>query len=428
MNELIFIAQVFFISCATLAALYAGKHALISLICLQCVLANVFVLKEITLCGLTATGSDAFTVGIVLGLNLLQEYYGRALARTTVFLSFALLIFYIIVSAIHLHYIPACTDTMQVHYGALFGHMPRIMIASLSVYVMVQLFDTALFARLNQWFSGNYLPLRVLISLSISQLLDTILFSYLGLYGIISNVTHIIMVSYTIKLMSIVLSSPFVALSKLIKKPTLCVLILITPLIIQAEPTKPRTYRAKHQAVAAAVNKQIAYTAAASLVTLSAGLYLKNDTLRGLGIGGISGSAVFALRKSGFGILTWLASLWGQARLGDQWCTTDPASITLTEQEMALVNKHCRSLPINTDIRHLPHGSLREQILADLAIQKEEQEQIHALQEKYRHIKSRIPITASSFTACCAAYLWLRYISNRIEKEVHSPINTKAQS
>ena len=73
MNELIFLSQIFLISASTLAALYIGKEALISLICLQCVLANIFVLKEITLCGLTATGSDAFTVGIVLGLNLLQN-------------------------------------------------------------------------------------------------------------------------------------------------------------------------------------------------------------------------------------------------------------------------------------------------------------------------------------------------------------------
>jgi uncharacterized integral membrane protein (TIGR00697 family) len=218
MNELIFLTQVVFISCGTLAALYMGKQALISLICLQCVLANIFVLKEITLCGLTATGSDAFTVGIVLGLNLLQEYYGRSITRKTIWLSFGLLLFYIIVSSIHLHYIPALTDTMHHHYQALCGHMPRIMIASLLVYLVVQLFDTTLFARLNQWFGGRYLVLRVIISLSISQLLDTVLFSYLGLYGIISNIGQIIIVSYTIKLVSIVLSSPFVALTKMINK------------------------------------------------------------------------------------------------------------------------------------------------------------------------------------------------------------------
>ena len=155
----------------------------------------------------------------MLGLNLLQEYYGRPITRKTIWLSFGLLLFYIIVSSIHLQYIPALTDTMHHHYAALCGHMPRIMIASLFVYLVVQLFDTAMFARLNQWFGGRYLVLRVIISLSISQLLDTVLFSYLGLYGIISNIGQIIMVSYTIKLVSIVLSSPFVALTKMIKKP-----------------------------------------------------------------------------------------------------------------------------------------------------------------------------------------------------------------
>lgn len=214
MNELIFLSQVILISSSTLAALYVSKEALISLICLQCVLANMFVLKEITLFGLTATGSDAFTVGIVLGLNLLQEYYGRSITRKTIWLSFALLIFYILLTQIHLLYIPAISDTMHDHYGALFGHMPRIIGASLLVYLVVQLFDTVIYTRLNQWFSGNYLVLRIAISVAISQLLDTVLFSYLGLYGIIANIGQIIVVSYTIKLASILLASPFVALSK----------------------------------------------------------------------------------------------------------------------------------------------------------------------------------------------------------------------
>ena len=103
---------------------------------------------------------------------------------------------------------------MHCHYGALFGHMPRIIGASLLVYLVVQLFDTVIYTRLNQWFSGNYLVLRIGISVAISQLLDTVLFSYLGLYGIINNIGQIIIVSYTIKLVSVLLASPFVALSK----------------------------------------------------------------------------------------------------------------------------------------------------------------------------------------------------------------------
>lgn len=218
-NELIFLFHIVLMSLSTLAALRMGKEALIAFISLQAVLANLFVVKQISLFGLTATGSDAFTIGTVLGLNLLQEYYGPEIAQKSIWISFGSLVFYGIVSQVHIGYMPHMCDTMQPHFIALLNEMPRIVIASFTVYFIAQQLDYALYGALKRIFDGNYLVLRNYCSVLIVQLVDTVLFSFLGLYGILDNIWQIIAVSYIIKVIAILISTPFLALSRTLYKP-----------------------------------------------------------------------------------------------------------------------------------------------------------------------------------------------------------------
>jgi|SRR5579872_4780159 len=213
-NELIFIAHAAFMSCSALAALWFGQAALVAFISLQCALANLFVIKQITLFGLTATTADAFTVGAVLGLNLLQEFYGRENVRRAIWISFALMLFYAIASQIQLAYIPSIFDTTQGYFLPILSLMPRIVAASFTVYLLVAHIDAWLFAHLQRWFGGTQLPLRTFISLIFCQFLDTVLFSYAGLYGIVDNIWQIILVSYSIKIATALVAMPFVGLAK----------------------------------------------------------------------------------------------------------------------------------------------------------------------------------------------------------------------
>ena len=87
MNELFFIIHTIIIAGFALGSLALGSSALVAFVCLSCVLANLFVIKQITLFGLTATSADAFTVGATIGLNLLQEYFGKEIAKREVFRS-----------------------------------------------------------------------------------------------------------------------------------------------------------------------------------------------------------------------------------------------------------------------------------------------------------------------------------------------------
>jgi uncharacterized integral membrane protein (TIGR00697 family) len=219
-NELIFLAQSIFIALSLLAALRLGQEALIALICLQGVLSNLFVVKQINIFSLHATSADAFSVGMILGLNLLQEFYGHSIAKKTIWLNLGCLLFYTIISQIHLFYLPNSFDTMHIHFAPLLSLMPRITLASITVYLIVQFWDAWFYGKLKTKFSDLYFIRRTLAAASISQLIDTVLFSFLGLYGIIEDVWHVIIVSYLIKMVVILITAPFLMLAKRINTAT----------------------------------------------------------------------------------------------------------------------------------------------------------------------------------------------------------------
>lgn len=213
-NELIFLTQSIVMGIFALISLRLGKTGLTCFVTIACILANLFVIKQITLCGFSATASDAYSIGAVFGLNLLQEYYDRASAQKAIFISFIMLVFYCIVSQLHLAFDPCITDAAHTHYAAILGWMPRIVVASLSVYITVQYIDAWFYSYLKKSTKGHYLVARNILSLAVCQLIDTVLFSLLGLYGVLDNITEIIIVSYSIKLAAIALSTPFIFLSK----------------------------------------------------------------------------------------------------------------------------------------------------------------------------------------------------------------------
>lgn len=219
-NELLFIFHSIFIGISALGALALGKAALVTFVVVQCLLANFFVIKQITLCGFNATCSDVYTIGATIGLNLLQEYFGRSITKKTITINFWILLFYTIVSQLHLAYTPSGFDETQIHYSALLTIAPRILVASFSVFLFVQLIDYQLYGFLRRYFHNRFLLVRNYASLIICQGIDTVLFSIFGLYGVLDNITEIITVSYTIKLASIIIATPIVLAARAIYQKT----------------------------------------------------------------------------------------------------------------------------------------------------------------------------------------------------------------
>ena len=214
MNEFIFFTQILVIVIFALGALRLGKGTLIAWVAIQALIANLFVLKQMTLFGFNVTSSDTFAIGSLLGLNFLQEHYSRKDAKKATWICFFFMFFFAIVSQLHLLYQPSSFDTTHPAYAQLLSPAPRLLFASMGVFFIVQQIDIRLFAFLKDSFPAVGFPIRASISLIVSQFLDTFLFSFAGLYGMVISVVDVIVISFVVKLIVIFCITPLLRLAK----------------------------------------------------------------------------------------------------------------------------------------------------------------------------------------------------------------------
>ncbi len=214
MNEFLFFTQIILIVGFALGALKLGKEALIAWVAIQALIANLFVLKQITLFGFDVTASDAFAIGSLLGLNFLQEYFGKEAAQKATWVCFFSMIFFTFVSQLHLLYSPSQYDTTQPAFETILTQSPRLLAASMAVFFIVQRIDIRFFLFLKQSMPNSGFALRSAIALIISQFLDTFLFSFAGLYGIVASVANVILISFAVKLVVIFCSTSMLKWAK----------------------------------------------------------------------------------------------------------------------------------------------------------------------------------------------------------------------
>lgn len=209
-NEMFFVGHVITVSACVLAGVRLGPAGLTSFMALLTVLSNIFITKQMVIFGLSATCADAFSVGAGLTLNMLQEYFGKIAAQQAIWISTACLLFYLLMTQFHLAYIPSAADTMHIHAQALLESTPRIIIASLIAYFISQQIESRLYAYFRVRFANKHFVLRNYSSLLISQLIDTILFTGLGLYGLVENMWHVALVAYVVKVITIACAGPVI--------------------------------------------------------------------------------------------------------------------------------------------------------------------------------------------------------------------------
>jgi uncharacterized integral membrane protein (TIGR00697 family) len=214
MNFLILIVHIIITGSLTLFFLRLGKEAACAFVAMLALVANLFVSKQITLFGLNITCSDALAVGYLLGSNLIQEFFGLECAKKTIWISFSLSVAFVIFSCLHLLYQPNIFDQSHTHFIAILKPLPRLTVASFFAFLVTQSIDLSLFSYLKKKMSGRFITFRVLFCTSIAHLLDTVLFSFAGLYGVVASVTAVILVSFAIKLLVILLTTPFIVFSK----------------------------------------------------------------------------------------------------------------------------------------------------------------------------------------------------------------------
>jgi queuosine precursor transporter len=132
-----------------------------------------------------------FPLGYVLG-DVLTEVYGYARARRCIWAGFAALLFMAGMSAVVVALPPAPDWAGQGAYEAVFGQVPRIVLASIVAFWAGEFANSFVLAKMKLWTNGRHLWTRTIGSTVVGQGIDSLIFYPLAFYGLWDNRTLIV--------------------------------------------------------------------------------------------------------------------------------------------------------------------------------------------------------------------------------------------
>lgn len=225
MNELMLILSLILIFGSVLLGYYFfGKAGLYCLSAIATVFANIEVLVLIKAFGMEQTLGNVLFAATFLITDILSECEGKRQANKAVVIGVFAQIFFLLLSQSWLLYKPSDDGEVMGAISVIVSNTPRMILASLSVYVISQLFDVWLYHtwwRLTEKKTGDrrkFLWLRNNGSTLISQLINTFLFTVIAFAGTYDFVTllSIFGSSYIIYIFTSLLDTPVLYLARLI--------------------------------------------------------------------------------------------------------------------------------------------------------------------------------------------------------------------
>lgn len=203
-----------------------GKGGLLAFNVVATILANIEVLLIVDAFGVEMTLGNVLFASTFLITDVLSENHGKKDANRAVIISTACSILFIILSQMWLMYTPGKSDWASEAFHTIFSNTPRIVCASLLVYLISQLTDVWLYHKWWDWCRKRFgdsrkgLWIRNNGSTMISQLLNTLLYTFFAFYGTypIETLFSIFASSYIIYFIISILDTPFVYLCRIINE------------------------------------------------------------------------------------------------------------------------------------------------------------------------------------------------------------------
>ena len=197
---------------------FFGKGGLLAFNVLATLLANIEVLMLVHAFGVEMTLGNVLFASTFLITDILSENHSRKDANRAVIISTACSIIFIALTQMWLLYTPSENDWASGAIHTIFKSTPRIVCASLGVYLIAQLTDVWLYHKWWAWSRKRFgdsrrgLWIRNNGSTMISQFLNTVLYTFFAFYGTYSfqTLVSIFLSSYTIYFFTSLLDTPFV--------------------------------------------------------------------------------------------------------------------------------------------------------------------------------------------------------------------------
>lgn len=217
-NEFFGIAT-FFVIFIVMVLMYRcfGKQGLIAWVAIGTIIANIQVIKTVDIFGISATLGNVMFASIYLATDILNDIYGRKVAKRAVWLGFSSTLVMIIVMQMSLHFIPAPEDISQKALSTIFDLVPRIALGSIIAYIIGQHVDVFIFSMIKKVFqSDKTFIIRAYGSTVLSSIIDTALFVTIAFIGTLptSVVFEIFITTYVLKLVSTIFNVPFGYIAK----------------------------------------------------------------------------------------------------------------------------------------------------------------------------------------------------------------------
>lgn len=225
-NEIILLCSLVCIySAVVLFYKFFGKTGLYMWTVIATISANIEVLILVDAFGMEQTLGNVLFASTFLATDILSETEGKAYANKAVRIGIVVSIVFILISQSWFLYEPNGSDWAMPAIRSVFSNTPRLMLVSISVYGIVQVFDV--FAYHAIWKhttkllgdSKKGLWIRNNGSTLVSQLMNTILFTFGAFAGVHSLATlfNICISSYVIYIITSLLDTPAVYIARRLK-------------------------------------------------------------------------------------------------------------------------------------------------------------------------------------------------------------------
>ena len=194
-----------------------GKTGLFCWVALASVIANIEVVKTVSLFGLVATLGNVIYGTTFLATDILSENHGRQDARTAVGIGFFSLVVFTVLMRLTLLFRPDASDFASPALETIFTLLPRLAVASLLAYLVSQFHDVEAYHFWWRRFPGvRFLWLRNNGSTLVSQALDTLIFVGVGFWGVFppEELGQIFLSTYLIKALVALCDTPFIYLAR----------------------------------------------------------------------------------------------------------------------------------------------------------------------------------------------------------------------
>jgi len=195
-----------------------GKKGLYMWVVISAILANVQVLKTVELFGQVATLGNIMYGTSFLATDILSEKYGKKEARKGVYMGMFTLFATALVMTVSLMFTPDSSDWVQESLSNVFGIIPRIAFASMLAYFISQMHDTWAYSFWKK--RTQHIWIRNNASTILSQLIDTILFTFVAFYGVFEKeiFVSILITTYLFKVVVAIADTPFIYFAKKIER------------------------------------------------------------------------------------------------------------------------------------------------------------------------------------------------------------------